>query len=218
MELTHEFSLSAPVGEAWRVLTDIEEIAPCVPGFTLEESDGDRFRGKLKVKVGAVQTNYACTITWLERDEEHWRVRLSAQGSETRGQGGLTATMESTLTPRGERTDVAVVTILDVTGRVAQFGRNLLKDVSDRLLGQFVAQLEERSGGHTESENSDEVRKTNAQSGGLLSASASVGSDDSDVVDLLAVAGAPVMKRLVGPALLAAALLAAFVLGRARRR
>lgn len=142
MELTNEFNVNVPVDEAWEVLTDVTRIAPAMPGAKLETVEGDEYRGVVKVKVGPVTAEYKGAATFLERDPVTHRAVLRAEGRETRGQGNATATITATLVPEGTGTRVSVVTDLSITGRAAQFGRGVLADVSNKLLGQFVTSLE----------------------------------------------------------------------------
>lgn len=144
MELTNDFRVGVPVERAWDVLTDVELIAPCMPGAQLQEVEGDEYRGVVKVKVGPVTAQYKGAARFVERDESGHTVVLRAEGRETRGQGNANATITARLTPDGEGTAVSVVTDLTVTGRVAQFGRGVMADVSAKLLGQFVDCLENK--------------------------------------------------------------------------
>ncbi len=142
MDLTHEFRVDVPVPEAWKVLTDVERIAPMMPGAQLQEVEGDEYRGVVKVKVGPITAQYKGTATFVERDEAAGKVVLKASGRDTRGQGNATAVITATMKPDGDGTRVSVVTDLTVTGKVAQFGRGVMADVSSKLLGQFVDALE----------------------------------------------------------------------------
>jgi uncharacterized protein len=142
MELNNEFRVGVPPAVAWSVLTDVERIAPCLPGAQLSEVEGDEYRGVVKVKVGPITAQYKGKATFLERDEAAGRVVLRAEGRDTRGQGNANATITASLTADGEGTKVNVVTDLTVTGKVAQFGRGVLAEVSAKLLNQFVASLE----------------------------------------------------------------------------
>jgi carbon monoxide dehydrogenase subunit G len=148
MELNNEFRVGVPIEQAYEVLTDVERIAPCMPGAQLQEVEGEEYRGVVKVKVGPITANYKGAATFLER-EAPTRVMLRAEGRETRGQGNANATITATMDPDGDGTKVAVVTDLTVTGRVAQFGRGVLADVSSKLLGQFVDCLEGKLGEDT---------------------------------------------------------------------
>jgi len=142
MELTNEFTVGVPVERAWSVLTDVELIAPCLPGAQLQEIEGDEYRGIVKVKVGPITAQYKGSARFQERDEAGRRAVLRAEGRDTRGQGNASATITAQLRPDGDGTAVSVVTDLSITGRVAQFGRGVLADVSSKLLGQFVDCLE----------------------------------------------------------------------------
>ena len=141
MELTNEFTVGVPIHDAWVILTDVERIAPCLPGAQLQEVEGDEYRGVVKVKVGPISAQYKGAATFLEQDAP-MRAVLKAEGRDVRGQGNASATITATLEPEGTDTRVRVVTDLTVTGKVAQFGRGVLADVSAKLMGQFVECLE----------------------------------------------------------------------------
>jgi carbon monoxide dehydrogenase subunit G len=143
MELSNEFEVAVPVEQAWAVLTDIERIAPCLPGAQLQEIDGDDFKGVVKVKVGPITAQYKGAATFVEKDDAAHKAVLNATGRDTRGQGNASATIVAELEPRGDgATHVSVLTDLAVTGKVAQFGRGVMADVSAKLLDQFVQNLE----------------------------------------------------------------------------
>ena len=142
MELTNDFRVAVPVERAWAVLTDIELIAPCLPGAQLQEVEGDEYRGVVKVKVGPITAQYKGKATFVTQDADNHTAVLRAEGRETRGQGNAHATITATLTPDDGCTQVSVVTDLAITGKVAQFGRGVLANVSAKLLDQFVENLE----------------------------------------------------------------------------
>lgn len=150
MELSNEFEVGVGIDEAWDVLTDLERIAPCLPGATLKEVvevDGvTQHVGTVKVKVGPIQTTYKGEAHIVEADRDAGRVLLVAAGREARGQGTASASISAQLTEQpgddGPRTHVSLVTDLSVTGKVAQFGRGVLGDVSAKLLDTFVDNLE----------------------------------------------------------------------------
>jgi carbon monoxide dehydrogenase subunit G len=145
MELSNEFTVGVPVERAWDVLTDVELIAPCMPGAQLQEIEGDEYRGIVKIKVGPITAQYKGAARFLERDQAAHKAVLRAEGRDTRGQGNASATITMTLSAEGESSTAAkVVTDLTITGRVAQFGRGVLGDVSSKLLGQFVDCLESK--------------------------------------------------------------------------
>jgi uncharacterized protein len=142
VDLTNEFRVGVPVERAWEVLTDVERIAPCMPGAQLQEIEGDEYRGIVKVKVGPITAQYKGAARFVEQDEAGHRAVLRAEGRETRGQGNANATITAQLEPDGDGTKISVITDLTITGRVAQFGRGVLADVSTKLLGQFADCLE----------------------------------------------------------------------------
>ena len=142
MELKNEFRVGIPVREAWEVLTDIERIAPCMPGAELYEIEDDEYHGSVKVNVGPITAQYRGKAHFLERDDSAYKAVLRAEGRDNRGQGNANATITAQLTPDGDGTNVEVTTDLTITGKVAQFGRGVLADVSVKLLNQFVQCLE----------------------------------------------------------------------------
>jgi len=142
MELAHEFTVDTSVDQAWAVLTDIERIAPCMPGAELTEVDGDTYHGLVKVKVGPITAQYKGTASIVEKDEAAHRVVLKAAGRDARGQGNASAVVTAVMTGQAGGTKVAIVTDMTVSGRVAQFGRGVMGDVTAKLLQQFVGNLE----------------------------------------------------------------------------
>jgi carbon monoxide dehydrogenase subunit G len=142
MELTDEFVVRLSVAEAWALLTDLERIAPCLPGARLDEASDGEFKGVVRVKVGPITVEYKGTATFEQLDETSHTLVLKASGRETRGQGNASATVTGKLVGDGATTKVDLRTDLEITGKVAQFGRGVLADVSSKLLGQFVKNLE----------------------------------------------------------------------------
>jgi uncharacterized protein len=228
MELNNDFKVGVSAPEAWKVLTDVERIAPMLPGAQLQEVEGDEYRGVVKVKVGPITAQYKGKATFVERDEAAGRVVLKAEGRDTRGQGNASAVITATMTPEGDSTKVSVLTDLTVTGKVAQFGRGVLGEVSAKLIGQFVDALEadlassgsspaaasaetQGPGGPTESGvNGGDGGAPSVAGNGSTSAtngqaSTSAGprkidSPEAEPLDLLAVAGESTLKRIL-PAL-----------------
>ncbi|WP_369174694.1 SRPBCC family protein [Streptomyces sp. R28] len=196
MELHHEFTVPVPVDEAWRALLDIERVAPCMPGASVEEYDGRTVTGAVKVKVGPITVTYKGTAVFEEQDESAHHMVLSASGRETRGQGTARATMSGTLSERDGGTAVSVDTDLTVTGRPAQFGRGVMAEVGDRLVGQFAASLSQRLA---------------EPAGGAAVAEEQL----EQPLDLLRAAGVPVAKR-AGMAVATAGVVFGAVLGVAR--
>jgi carbon monoxide dehydrogenase subunit G len=142
MELTHTFTVPASPERTWALLTDLQQVGSCFPGATVTEADGDTFSGTVKVKLGPIQMQYAGTGLFLERDDAAHRAVIEGKGKDKRGNGTASATATLQLRPDGTGTTVEVLTDLSVTGKPAQFGRGVMQDVSDKLLGQFVDCLE----------------------------------------------------------------------------
>jgi carbon monoxide dehydrogenase subunit G len=142
MELDHEFTVPVPVDQAWPVLLDVERIAPCLPGATLDSVDGDEFTGRLKVKLGAMTITYKGSARIASQDESAHTVTIEGTGKEARGSGTASATVQAQMHDEGEQTRVTVHTKLNVTGRPAQFGRNILSEVGGKLIDRFAGNLE----------------------------------------------------------------------------
>jgi uncharacterized protein len=142
MELAHEFTVNTPIDRAWAVLTDVERIAPCMPGAELTAVDGDTYHGLVKVKVGPITAQYKGTASFVEKDGAAHRAVLKAAGRDARGQGNASATVTAVMTEQGDGTRVEITTNMTVSGRVAQFGRGVMADVTAKLLQQFVGNLE----------------------------------------------------------------------------
>ncbi|MFD1657115.1 SRPBCC family protein [Streptomyces caeni] len=214
MELHHEFTVPVQVEDAWRTLLDIERVAPCMPGATVEEYDGKTVTGSVKVKVGPITVTYRGTAVFEEQDEAAHRMVLTASGRETRGQGTARATVTGTLQPRdGGGTTVSVRTDLTVTGRPAQFGRGVLAEVGDKLVGQFADCLAQRldEPGAAGSTAPEPAAPAVAVAGRERPA-------EAEPIDLLRTAGAPVAKRLAGAAAAVVVPLLAFLRLRRFRR
>ena len=206
MELHNEFRVAVPAAKVWEVFTDVERVAPCLPGATLLSVDGDDFTGAVKVKVGPITVSYKGIATFQEKDAVAQRVVLKAEGKETRGNGTAAALVTAQLKDEGDSTHVAITTDLAISGKAAQFGRGVLADVSGNLIAQFAKSLEAELLGGAAPANS-----TNA--------APAAAADSGDSVDLLKVVALPVAKRF-GPLLAAAAAagVIGFALGRSRNR
>jgi len=190
MKLENEFRVDVPVEEAWRVLLDVERIAPCMPGAQLQEVEGDEYRGIVKVKVGPITAQYKGVARITESDDTNHRAVIRAEGRDTRGQGNASATAIAVLQPDGDGTRVSIDSDVTITGKVAQFGRGVIADVSAKLLDQFVACLERdvlsSVGGAPPSNEVPENSRARA-----------IEAPEVEPVDLLRTAGAPVLKRAV---------------------
>ncbi|GGF53805.1 hypothetical protein GCM10011519_29640 [Marmoricola endophyticus] len=146
MQLTHRFTVPASKDTTWAAFDDIESVAECFPGALVTSVEGDTFEGTVKVKLGPIALVYKGTGTFTEKDEASGRMLIVAKGKDKRGNGTAGADVVATLTPHGDSCDVEVVTDLAITGKPAQFGRGVIQDVSDKLLGQFVTCLESKVG------------------------------------------------------------------------
>jgi uncharacterized protein len=147
MRLDNEFTVGVPVEQAWAVLTDLELIAPCMPGAQLTGVTDGVYTGKVKIKVGPVTAEYAGTAQFSVKDETAYRAVIDARGRDSRGNGNATAVISAQLQPAGASTVVTVSTDLTIAGRIAQFGSGMIKEVSAKLLGQFVTCLEGKLSG-----------------------------------------------------------------------
>lgn len=142
MDLNHEFIVNVPVNDAWIILTDLERIAPCLPGAQLTEVEGDTYRGQVKVKVGPIVAQFKGQASFVTRDDAAHRAMLKGEGRDTTGKGTASAIITAQLTSiTPTSTKCTVVTDLTISGKVAQFGRGALADVSDKLLKQFSENL-----------------------------------------------------------------------------
>jgi len=194
MQITDQFRVDVPIDEAWRILLDVERIAPCMPGAQLQEVEGDEYRGIVKVKVGPITAQYKGIARIVEADETKHRMSIRAEGRDTRGQGNAAANVTATLTPEGSGTTVAIDTDLQVTGKVAQFGRGVMADVSSKLLGQFVECLHST----VLAEGAEHAGVgPHADPDGPPAAPGvrTIDAPEAEAVDLARVAGGAVMKR-----------------------
>lgn len=210
MQLEHSFTVPVPVAQAWDVLLDVERIAPCMPGATVEAFDGETIEGKVKVKVGPIQVTYAGTAKFVEKDADARRAVIDAKAKEARGTGTAAATITAVLTESGSSTDVVVTTDLQITGKPAQFGRGVMVEVGNKLLGKFADCLADElsggsapaasaapSGGQTAAAASDIASSTTAAAPQATTPPPSLRRlPDDDAIDLLDTAGPAVLKRL----------------------
>lgn len=142
MKITNQFTVSAPIEQAWDVLSDLEQVIPLMPGAQLTGHEGDDYLGKVKVKVGPVTSEFSGKVHFVELDRDAHRAVIDGKGKESRGTGNAAATVTAQLREDGERTGVTVDTDLKIVGKLAQFGSGMLQQVSEKLLGQFVESLE----------------------------------------------------------------------------
>ncbi len=163
MELDHSFTVPVPPDRAWDVLLDVARVAPCMPGATVDEFDGEVITGRLKVKVGPVTLTYRGTATFIERNPAARMVVMKAFGEETRGAGTASATVRASLEPEssGEATKVTMHTTMNITGRPAQFGRGVMVEVGGKLVEKFAGNLAQQLAPETDAE-ADEADSTAA--------------------------------------------------------
>ena len=183
MELSNEIDVNAPIEEVWKAFNTPERIAPCLPGAELQEVDGDNFNGLVKIKVGPITAQYKGTATYLDKDESSQKVVIKGDGRDTRGAGNASATITAILTEVSTNTtNVNVHTELTITGKVAQFGRGAISDVSGKLMTQFAKNLEQLL--ETPSEEPNDPSKQNTES-----------PKTETELNLLSVVAIPVLKR-----------------------
>jgi hypothetical protein len=194
MEMSNEIEVNATASDVWAAFNDVERIAPCLPGAQLTEIEGEEYRGVVKVKVGPVNAQYKGKATFTERDQDAMKVVILAEGRETRGQGNASATITATVEALGDdRTKVGVTTDLKITGKVAQIGRNLIPDVSAKIMDQFAGNLESML-----SDSSSDDASSESDASADDSEVRAVSSPEPEAVDLLDVAAPPVAKKF-GP-------------------
>jgi carbon monoxide dehydrogenase subunit G len=235
VELEHRFEVPVGIETAWATLLDLEKVGPCFPGATLETVSGDEFTGSVKIKMGPIQLNYKGKATIVDKDPVAHRARIEASGNAARSSSTAAMLVTATATAVSpSRTAVDLVTTLSITGRPAQFGRGVMVEVGNKLIGQFAdcvsTQLSGRPSGGVEllnevdpDEVAAEVAAASEHAGEVpLSTEPyrSVGAHrvpgaGPQPINLIQSAGAPILKRLA-PVLLA--VLALVVLRRARRR
>ncbi|MCV7219475.1 SRPBCC family protein [Mycolicibacterium elephantis] len=213
MKIANEFTVSVPVEDAWRVLTDLEQVIPLMPGAQMTGRDGDDVLGKVKVKVGPVTSEFSGKVRFVEQDDEKYRAVIDAKGKEARGTGNAAATVVAQLHDAGEHTRVTVDTDLKIVGKLAQFGSSMLQQVSEKLLGQFVDELEQKLAA--------EKAAVPVPEHGEAAPVIDIGTAkrEPEAIDLLELAGGGALKKYA-PAVLGAVLIAAvvFILVRKARR
>jgi uncharacterized protein len=184
MQLEHSFTVPVGVEDAWTVLLDIERIAPCMPGAAIDSVDGDDFTGTVKVKLGPIGLTYKGKASFVEKDVDAHRVVIDARGRDARGNGTANAKVVATLVADGSSTAVHVVTDLDITGKPAQFGRGVMVDVGNKLIGQFADCLAGKlAGGGDEAQAGKSTAAATADVQPTTAASA--GGGDAEVEDRL---------------------------------
>jgi carbon monoxide dehydrogenase subunit G len=194
MDLNHQFTVNVPIDEAWVILTDLERIAPCLPGAQLTEVEGDIYRGQVKIKVGPILAQFKGQASFVSRDDVAHKASLKGEGRDTTGKGNASAVITAELTSVSPTSTTCTVhTDLTISGKVAQFGRGALADVSDKLLAQFSENLNQLITG---------APSTSTPTTSEQPAIRIINSPEVAPLDLLGTAGAPILKRAI-PALIA---------------
>ncbi|GLW33135.1 SRPBCC family protein [Actinoplanes regularis] len=203
MKITNEFTVHTSIDRAWEVLTDLAGIAPCLPGAQLTGVEGDDYKGKVKVKVGPVISEFTGTARFTSKDGDAYRAVIDAKGRDPRSAGNAAAVVTAVLTPEGESTRVSVDTDLRITGKLAQFGSGMIKEVSARLLTQFATNLEAKLAADLPSPEPPAAEPPAPVAPPVV--------PDAEPLDLFAVAGGPVYKRLIPVAVVAAVVVAVVI-------
>ncbi|MFZ9776463.1 MAG: SRPBCC family protein [Ilumatobacteraceae bacterium] len=224
MDLHHEFTVPVPASDAWRILTDLERLAPCLPGAQLTEVEGEVYRGQVKVKVGPILAQFKGQASFVSRDDANFLASLKAEGRDTTGKGNASATITARLDPVTDTSAKCTVdTQLNISGKVAQFGRGALADVSDKLLLQFVDNLNSLIASQpvtASNSTTPSASDSSAMDTAVETAPPTPGvrkieqTHDVAPLDLLDTAGSTIVKRLVPVALVVAAVVAALVIFR----
>jgi carbon monoxide dehydrogenase subunit G len=228
MKLENEFSVAASIEDTWGTLLDIERVARCLPGATIEAGDEDGvYHGAMKMKLGPMNVQYKGTAKLQDVDEDTHTASIAVQAREAKGQGTAAAIISNHLEQVNGKTRVVAVTDLKITGRQAQFGRGIMEDVATSMMKQFATRLEEeiQSGGGAKAEKPAEPAASSASSAssgpapGAPPASA-LRSDDDDVLDVGNVLANTQMIRyagIAGGAILLLLAIFALISGRKRR-
>ena len=223
MEINNSFEVKAPLDVAWATLTDLARIAPCLPGATLTSIEGDVYKGHVTVKVGPIVAKFGGQAIFQERNDTEHRAVLKGEGRDTTGKGNASAIITAQLeVVDASTTRCTVSTDLTITGKIAQFGRGALADVSDKLLKQFVVNLETT----VLTQDSNQISSPVKTSSATNEQGAAISSDETKTrriitpvenapLDLLGSAGMslamPILKRVLPPVIGVVAVIAAAV-------
>lgn len=221
MKIANQFTVSAPIDQAWDVLCDLEQVIPLMPGAQLIGHEGEDYLGKVKVKVGPVTSEFSGKVRFVEQDRDRHRAVIDGKGKEARGTGNAAATVTAQLQEDGGRTSVIVDTDLKIVGKLAQFGSGMLQQVSEKLLGQFVESLEAKlaaeKNGEPQAPEPAAEEAAPARPASPVAATPQAPAAEPEPIDLLQLAGGDQLKKYAVPALAGlAALVLIWVLLRRR--
>lgn len=210
MKLKHSFHVDEDIDVAWDLLQDVRKMALCMPGATVDTVDGDDITGSCKIKLGPIGLTYRGKASFVERDATARRMVLAGQGQDG-ANGRASVAVIANLSADGAKTRVELETDLKLTGKPAQFGRGVMTDVGDRIIGQFADALAQQL-------EADKLAATLPHIEPRVDAS-SGGHQPAEPLDLLSVAGGAVARRTAMVAVpLLGLLLLAFGVRRASRR
>ncbi len=202
MDLTNEVHVAVPIDKAWDTFTDIEFIAPCMPGAQLLEVNGDEYKGQVKIKVGPITAQYQGTAKFISKDKDTYALVMSATGRDSRGAGNASAEIKAQMTPDGDGTTITITTTLKVTGKVAQFGRGVMASVSEKLIDQFAKSLEAKleesdtATPDTGTPNSDAASTAAAADDTASSGPRKINMAEPEPIDLLANTDTTLAKKI----------------------
>lgn len=216
MIIANEFTVTAPIDKAWALLTDLEQVAPLMPGAQLVGREGEEYLGKVKLKVGPVNSEFSGKAHFVERDESQHKALIDARGKESRGTGNAAAVVTLQLHEAGDRTRVTVDTDLKVVGKLAQFGSGMLQQVSEKLLGQFVDALEAKLIGGEAAAAAPVTEATPSGNTTTGAAPKMAPTAEPEAIDLLELAGGTAVTKYAAGG--AAALVLLILLFLVRRR
>src|SRR5271156_3673174 len=205
MKIANQFSVSAPIEQAWDVLCDLEQVIPLMPGAQLVGHDGDDYLGKVKVKVGPVTSEFTGKVRFVEQVRDQHRAVIDGKGKESRGTGNAAATVTAQLHEDGDRTQVTVDTDLKIVGKLAQFGSGMLQQVSEKLLGQFVESFEAKLTAENAGSPASPASPADTEAAAKPVAEApQAPTAEPEPIDLLELAGAGQLKKYGSAAAVAA--------------
>lgn len=229
MNFAYTLKLDLPLDEAWSTLMDIERIAPCMPGATIESRDGDTYTGRLKVKLGPMELTYRGDIHFVERDDAAKRAVVDAQAKEIKGRGAAKSQITMSGASVADGSEVHIESEFSVSGKAAQFGRGVMEEVGEKLMDDFARRLGEQVGAaaptpagepgrntvtdtDTDTDTAEPAPAIAAPAPTAAASAAATGPADEAALDIGSAVWGPLLKRLAVPAIIVIALLAWWLL------